>query len=305
MRVGRSGLCVATVVVAVVTGCSGAPGEGAPCAAFLGYHYEAGEGAVYFLDADLEPLDKFGDFDVSEPAFSPDGAMVVFSRGEGAVSDTTGSEFMSVFVVDTDGMDERRLSREMYDLSPAWSPNGQRVAFIRRSQGTRGVVVVDLASGAAETVAAGVEWRQVIWRSDDEVVVTDWGSGGGMDPDLVAVTVSTGETRKVGTAPSAGTVWNAERTKVASSRYGDPRDVVVLDVATGEIAAVPGSASRSAEPFVWTPEGDLLFSQNVRGPNVNVALSPGGTGTPTVVSRGFPETGSRPIAANPACGGLD
>lgn len=97
-------------------------------------HYEAGEGAVYFLDADLEPLDQFGDFDVSEPAFSPDGAMVVFSRGEGAVSDTTGSEFMSVFVVDTDGMDERRLSREMYDLSP----RGRRtVSGWRSSVGAR------------------------------------------------------------------------------------------------------------------------------------------------------------------------
>lgn len=87
-RVGRSGLCVAAAATVAVTGCSAPLGEGTPCAALLGYHYEGGEGAVYLLGADLEPLGQFTDSDVSEPAFSTDGAMVAFSRGEGAVSDS-------------------------------------------------------------------------------------------------------------------------------------------------------------------------------------------------------------------------
>jgi TolB protein len=59
------------------------------------------------------------------PAWSPDGAVIAFTRDAGV--DTVG---IDVWVVDANGGDPRRVTNnDTYNLGPTWSPDGTRLAF--------------------------------------------------------------------------------------------------------------------------------------------------------------------------------
>ena len=99
--------------------------------------------------------------DERDPALSPDGTRVAFAwdgDGDGvgaADTDGAGRQF-DIYVQDPDGGTPIRLTNHPADdLSPAWSPDGTRVAFVRCSVGGEcGVYAVDAQGGAEQTLAA-------------------------------------------------------------------------------------------------------------------------------------------------------
>jgi dipeptidyl aminopeptidase/acylaminoacyl peptidase len=75
----------------------------------------------------------FGDYDDSEPAWSPDGKSIAFTSNRSADPD---SNFNSdIWVVSVDGDDAAKALRQITtspaeDLMPAWSPDGKTIAFV-------------------------------------------------------------------------------------------------------------------------------------------------------------------------------
>jgi hypothetical protein len=57
------------------------------------------------------------------PSFSPDGAQVVFQRNS------------NIFVMNNDGTNLHQITNTGLDASPAWSPNGTKIAFASRRTG--------------------------------------------------------------------------------------------------------------------------------------------------------------------------
>ena len=70
------------------------------------------------------------------PAWSPDGGRIAFSaRREGHVVHNLDITY-EIYVMDADGENEQRLTENRHnDMYPAWSPNGERIAFVSDRKG--------------------------------------------------------------------------------------------------------------------------------------------------------------------------
>jgi hypothetical protein len=93
-------------------------------------------------------------------SFSPDGTQIAFSWNGGAGTN------VDIFVKKIgSGQTLRITSDAARDTSPAWSPDGRYVAFLREPGENASVLIVS-PSGADERVLAHVSGRFLAWTSD-------------------------------------------------------------------------------------------------------------------------------------------
>jgi Tol biopolymer transport system component len=173
------------------------------------------------------------------PSWSPDAASIAFERGTGTMVDEPTKE---IWTVRADGSDPVRLTNNgVYDVQPAYSPDGTRIAYETREDGDREVYVRPAtAGGAAANVtntAAGVTDEQ-----------PDWGWGGPPAPPSPPPPLGGGPGG--GSEPPAG--------------IGNPTlgvDVIVEPVAGTVLVATDGrSFARLTEPR-RVPVGSLVDSR--------------------------------------------
>ncbi len=88
---------------------------------------------------------------VGSPVVSPDGSMSVFTVTEYDTENNSSST--DIYLVTHEGGAIRQLTFSGKEGSPAWSPDGRRIAFTsRRNDGSAQVYVLDLAGGEARKV---------------------------------------------------------------------------------------------------------------------------------------------------------
>jgi hypothetical protein len=229
----------------------------------------AAGGSAIFLDpsgpADAAPLEGAGARDDGRvvhvlsvlddrarnyhPRLSPDGSQVAFDSDRDGVR--------GVYLSDRSGHGIRRVSGEGYAAVPSWSPDGERLAFIKAEAGQPrvwNVWVLDLATGFARRLtshAAGQPWgaswfpdgRRICYAHDDRLVVLDTASGAS----------------RIYPSPRKGALV---RTPVVAP---DGRRIVfqldrdgawLLDLGDGSMRRVLDDPT--AEEFAWSPDGSRL-----------------------------------------------
>jgi TolB protein len=132
------------------------------------------------------------------PRYAPDGSRIVFTSLVGGA--------MQLFVMDADGGQVRRLTDgAAHHLTPAWSPNGSTIAYVRTPVPANGeradaepwtIETIDVASLERRVVAEGVTapMPRPVWAPDgQEIAFVTAGRTG--QPDISVVPASGGPAR--------------------------------------------------------------------------------------------------------------
>jgi Tol biopolymer transport system component/DNA-binding winged helix-turn-helix (wHTH) protein len=184
-----------------------------------------------------------------DPSFSPDGALIAFTwRPPQSDND-------DIHVLKIGDLEPRRLTSDpASDSSPAWSPDGRQIAFIRR-KGSRGEILVISPAGGPEHKVEETEGTAVTWSADSKTVAFIDRTAGEDSHSIFLVPAAGGPKRQV-TFPAA------------EKSYGDSSPTISPDGRT--LAFVRRLTYDVADVFVQPFEGvkarQLTFDKrDIRG----------------------------------------
>ncbi len=160
------------------------------------------------------------------------------------------------------------------DTQPAFSPDGERVAF--RSERDGGGIFLMGATGESVKRLTNFGFNPA-WPPDGkEIACADEGP---LDPNLRnnpnsriwAVNVATGERRLVTKEDSIQPNWSPHGTRIAygGRRNSAQRDIWTIPAGGGEAVEVTNDAAVEGSP-VWSPDGKYLYFGSDRAGSMNV-----------------------------------
>lgn len=230
-----------------------------------------------------------------EPALSPDGRQVVYVlRTTDAAADADRYALWSVRATAGGWSAPAPLTRGTADTSPAFSPQGDRVAFLRRGDGPPQLHVLPIDGGEAERVtdlpagAGAPVWDRTGTRiaftaavrpaDEDEhapISTTRIGykaDGAGLlrggRQHLHVLDLGTGEVRQLtdGDWHAGRPAWSPDGTQLAFAAAATDPDADLTHRTPPHVVEVAGSPPRrvgdglgTAGPVVWTADGTALL----------------------------------------------
>lgn len=184
--------------------------------------------------------------DQGHPALSPDGMNVAFDSGS--------SGFSAIAVVPSEGGTPLLLTtRTDENLWPSWSPDGQRIAFARRS-GDRGIWTMNTTGGDLRHI---VDYGEDPSWSPDGTTIAFVGANG---IELVPAAGGMATPLTGGTGAQAP-CWSPDGTQIAFEIDGT--GIFRVSSAGGVVEMV--SVLAGAEEPTWSKSGWIAFHANVAG----------------------------------------
>jgi Tol biopolymer transport system component len=228
-------------------------GEERPQPAFLGI-------ADCFHDP-INPvgLEPVGQHTASErdmqPAWSPDGQLIAFSRQDLAAGTAT------IDTIRPNGNGHRQLTSTdgAYDFDPQWSPDGERLAFIRDLAGDQDLVVVD-RDGKHEVLLSrnGSTRGGFSWAPDSRQLV--FARTGATTGDLFTIRPDGSRFRQLTTDGHRKFTprWSPDGSTIAFTQGADLElDLYALRLDTSEFRRLTNASGREISPS-WAPDSRFL-----------------------------------------------
>jgi len=193
-------------------------------------------------------------------AWHPDGTHIAFSRQTRAAH---GSIVDDLFVVESDGGDERRLTYGRRTSAPTFGPNGKRLAFVASKNGTVNVHLLDWSTKGTTPVTAyegNVQITGLQWHPTRDTLALARVESGQRTLVLHDLTADTSTALTDPATDDRQPVWRPDGTQLAytSLRDGVP-NAFVYDVQSGTHRRATRLV-RGATVHDWVP-ADSAFSR--------------------------------------------
>ena len=186
---------------------------------------------------------------------------LAFTRVTKQTETTIESDIYTIKVV---GSDERKLTDTPgLDGFPAWSPDGQRIAFVSdRDSGNREIYLMDADGTRQQRLTNTPEKHEAVpaWAPDGEKIAYVTGFFGAKPSIWVMDADGSGHKRLVdGNWPS----WSPDGERIVYTAFNDSEQLAVMNTGGSELRELPGVAYEAA----WSPNGEQFAYVTSRGMN--------------------------------------
>jgi TolB protein len=195
-----------------------------------------------------------------------------------------------LIIADADGENQRRVLESRYPImSPAWSADGQWIAYVSFESRRSAVYVQQVRTGQRSRVSAraGINGAPSFSPDGKRLALTLGGTAG--NPDIFVLDLSTQALQRITDDPAIDTeaVWSSDGQSLyfTSDRAGGPQIYRVGVKAGDRPKRITFGGSYNARPRI-SPDGTQLAMVTLDGGNYRIALQDLASGNVRELSKG-------------------